>query len=52
MKKLVLMRIEKAQVVKDLHTKVKQHIEKLNKQYALKANKRRKKGGLSAYEEK
>jgi hypothetical protein len=35
-----------------LHTKVQQHIEKINEQYTLKANKRRKKGGLSAYEKK
>lgn len=41
----------KAQVVKDLHTRYN-NIEKINEQYTLKANTRRKKGGLSAYEKK
>jgi hypothetical protein len=46
MKKLILMRIEKAQVVKNLHTKVQQHIEKVKEQNTFKANKKTKKDGI------
>jgi len=38
MKKVSLDDTQKAQVVKDLHAKIRQQIEKKNKQYAHKAN--------------
>jgi len=52
-----LDRNRETQVVKDLHTKVWQHIEKMNEQCAFKANKGRKTmvfkpGDWSAYEER
>lgn len=46
MKKLILLRIEKTQVVKDLHTKVQQHIQKIKEQNAFKANKKTKTDGI------